>query len=71
MMVPQPGMKCHAITFPNTVTGLQALPALRPVSCWDGDEAARFGVGHLSPGVQAVGWASVVGERSLSPASAV
>lgn len=32
-------------------TASPALPALRPVSRWNGDESGRFGVGHLSPRV--------------------
>jgi len=69
--VPLTIAKCHAVTFPSAAPGPQALPAPGPVSGWNGDEAGRFGVGRLSPGVQAVGWASVVGKRSLSPAVAV
>lgn len=67
-LAPFTSEKCYAVTFPSA---LQALPAPGPVSGWNGDEAGRFGVGRLSPGVQTVGWASVVGKRSLSPAVAV
>lgn len=70
-LVPLTSEKCYAITFPSAVIGLQVLPALGSVSGRNGDEVGRFGVGRLSPGVQAVGWASVVGKRSLSPAVAV
>lgn len=63
--------KVLCVAFPSAVTGLQARPTLGPVSGRDGDEAGGFGVRRLSPGVQAVGWAPVVGIWSLSPAVAV